>query len=161
MPFDELIERFTKEAPVATMVRALTANILSAEELNAIFRDSAVRQRESKLLFSMIVDLLSLAVSKAKRSLHAAFQTRREALGVSAKALYDKVQGVELPVTRELVRHTAGRMGEVLFALEPDRPSSLPGYEIRILDGSHLASTEHRLQVTRQIRGVRSLARCW
>lgn len=153
MVFDQLIGRFAKEAPVATMVRALMANILSVAELNAIFRESAVQQRESTLLFSTIVELLSLAVSKAKPSLHAAYQTRREALGVSAKALYDKVQGVELPVTRELVRRTAERMGQVLRALEPDRPAPLAGYEIRILDGSHLAATEHRLKVTRQVRG--------
>ena len=78
MVFDQLIGRFAKEAPVATMVRALMANVLSAEELNAIFRDGAERQRESTLLFSTIVELLSLAVSKAKPSLHAAYQTRRE-----------------------------------------------------------------------------------
>lgn len=153
MVFDQLIGRFAKEAPVATMVRALMANVLSAEELNAIFRDGAERQRESTLLFSTIVELLSLAVSKAKPSLHAAYQTRREELGVSAKALYDKVQGVELQVTRELVRRTAERMNQVLSALEPDRPSPLAGYEILVLDGSHLAATQHRLKVTRRVRG--------
>lgn len=136
------------------MVRALMANILSAEELDAIFRDSAVRQRESTLLFSAIVDLLSLTVSKAKPSLHAAFQTRREELGVSAKALYDKVQGVELQVTQELVCRTAERMGQVLSALEPERRLPLAEYDIRILDGSHLAATERRLKVTRRVRGA-------
>ena len=47
------------------MVRGLMANILSPVELNAIFRETAERQYESSLLFSTVVDLLSLVVSKA------------------------------------------------------------------------------------------------
>lgn len=154
MPWNAMIDRFAKEAPVATMVRGLMANILSAAQLNAIFHDKAERQWENELLFSTVVDLLSLVVTKSKRSLHAAYQTHREELGVSAKALYDKVAGVELSVTQEFVLRTAQRMQEVLAALDPDRPSLLPGYEVRILDGSHLAATEHRLQETRKVRGA-------
>jgi IS4 transposase len=154
MGWNALIDRFAKEVPVATMVRALMANILSAKELDAIFRDRAEQQWENQLLFSTVVDLLSLVVTKAKPSLHAAYQTHREELGVSAKALYDKVAGVELPVTQELMQRTAARMREVLEALDPARPSLLPGYEVRILDGSHLAGTEHRIQETRKVRGA-------
>lgn len=153
MSWNAMIDRFAKEAPVATMVRGLMANILSATELNAIFHDTAKRQWENELLFSTTVDLLGLVVTKAKPSLHAAYQTHREELGVTAKALYDKVAGVELPVTQELVRRTARRMQEVLVALEPACPSLLPGYEVRILDGSHLAATQHRIEETRTVRG--------
>jgi hypothetical protein len=113
MSWNTMIDRFAKEAPVATMVRGLMANILSATELNAIFHDRAEQQWENELLFSTVVELLSLVVTKAKPSLHAAYQTHREQLGVSAKALYDKTAGVELPVTQELVRRTAHRMREV------------------------------------------------
>src|SRR5436189_517570 len=116
MVWNAMIDRFAKEAPVATMVRGLMANILSAAELNAIFHDKAERQWENELLFSTVVELLSLVVTKSKRSLHAAYQTHREKLGVSAKALYDKVAGVELPVTQEFVRRTAQHMREVLVA---------------------------------------------
>jgi hypothetical protein len=130
MPWNAMIDRFAKEAPVATMVRGLMANILSASQLNAIFHDKAERQWENELLFSTVVDLLSLVVTKSKRSLHAAYQTHREELGVSAKALYDKVAGVELSVTQELVLRTSQRMQEVLAALDPERPSLLPGYEV-------------------------------
>lgn len=154
MSWNALIDRFAKEAPVATMVRGLMANILSTAQLNAIFHDRAQRQWENELLFSTVVDLLSLVVTKAKRSLHAAYQTHREQLGVTVKALYDKISGVELPVTQELVRRTAERMREVLVALDPKRPSSLAGYEVRILDGSHLAATEHRIKETRKVRGA-------
>ena len=154
MSWNALIDRFAKAAPVATMVRGLMANILSAAQLDAIFHEKAKRQWEHELLFSTVVDLLSLVVTKAKRSLHAAYQTHRAELDVSVKALYDKVSGVELPVTQELVRRTARRMREVLVAVDPHRPSSLAGYEVRILDGSHLAATEHRIKETRKVRGA-------
>jgi len=80
-------------------------------------------------------------------------QTRREELGVSVKALYEKVASTELAVIQELARRTAERMGEVLAALEPDRLGPLAGYELRIPDGSHLAATEHRLKEMRRVRG--------
>lgn len=38
-----IIERFAEQAPVATMVRGLFANILSPKELDVIFRYVAVR----------------------------------------------------------------------------------------------------------------------
>lgn len=65
MSFPALIAQFSEQAPIATMVRGLLANILSPTELNVIFRETAERQRESPLLFSTVVDLLSLVVSKA------------------------------------------------------------------------------------------------
>jgi IS4 transposase len=153
MSFDALIAQFSKQAPIATMVRGLMANILSRAALNAIFRETAEQQYESPLLFSTVVDLLSLVVSKAQPSLHAAYQTRCKELSVSVAALYDKTARVEPPVTRELVRRTGQRIREVVAALEPDQVPLLTGYEVRIVDGSHLASTEHRIEETRGLRG--------
>jgi IS4 transposase len=153
MSFNALITQFAKQAPIATMVRGLMANILSPTELNAIFRETAERQHESPLLFSTVVDLLGLVVSKAQPSLHAAYQTRRKQLRVSLAALYEKTARVEPAVTRELVRRTGQRMREVVAALEPDQVPLLSGYEVRIVDGSHLASTEHRIEETRKLRG--------
>jgi len=153
MSFDALITQFAKEAPIATMVRGLMANILSPAELNAIFRDTAEQQYESSLLFSTVVDLMGLVVSKAQPSLHAAYQTRRKELSVSVAALYEKVARVEPAVTRALVRRTAQRMREVVDALQPSPSPFFPGYEVRIVDGSHLAATQHRIAETRSLRG--------
>jgi IS4 transposase len=153
MSFDALMDRFAHEAPVATMTRALMANILSIPELDAIFGDCRQRQYEDKLLFSSVVGLLSLVVTKAQPSVHAAYQAQRKELGVSVKALYDKLAGVELPVTRELVRRTGERMLRVVEALDARRTSVLKGYRTLILDGSHLAASEHRLAQTRRVKG--------
>jgi len=153
MSFDAILARFAAQAPVATMVRAAMANILSPRELDAIFHDCRERQYQDTLLFSSVVGLLSLAVTKAQPSLHAAYQSQREELGVQAAALYLKVAGTELPVTRELVRRTAGRMAAVIEALAVPRESVLPGYRTFLLDGSHLAATDHRLKETRRLKG--------
>jgi hypothetical protein len=142
MSFDTLIAQFAKRAPIATMARGLRANILSPAELNAIFRETAERQHESPLLFSTVVDLLSLVVSKAQPSLHAAYQARCKELSVSA--LDEKTARVEPPVTREMVRRTGQRMREVATALEPDRVPLLTGYEVRIVDGRRLRQRSGR-----------------
>lgn len=153
MSFDAILARFAAQAPVATMVRAAMANILSPRELDAIFHDCRERQYQDTLLFSSVVGLLSLAVTKAQPSLHAAYQSQREELGVQAAALYLKVAGTELPVTRELVRRTAERMAAVIEALAVPREPALSGYRTFLLDGSHLAATEHRLKETRRLKG--------
>ena len=153
MSFDAILARFATQAPVATMVRAAMANILSPRELDALFHDCRERQYQDTLLFSSVVGLLSLAVTKAQPSLHAAYQSQREEFGVAVAALYLRVAGTELPVTRELVRHTAGRMAAVIEALAVPREPALPGYRTFLLDGSHLAATDHRLKETRRLKG--------
>jgi hypothetical protein len=153
MSFDAILQRFTQQAPVATMVRAAMANILSPRELDAIFEDCRRRQYQDTLLFSSVVGLLALAVAKVQPSLHAAYQAQREELGVKAAALYPKISHTELPVTRELVRRTAQRMAAVIEALGSPRQPALPGYRTFILDGSRLAATERRLKETRRLKG--------
>ncbi len=106
----ELLKRFTDQAPAATMVNATLDNVLSDAELDAIFRETACEQQEGELLFSSVVSLLQLAVLKSKPSLHAAYQSQHEELGVSVKSVYDKFGGTELRVTREPVRLTPRKM---------------------------------------------------
>jgi hypothetical protein len=152
MSFDSLIDRFTKQAPVATMVRVAVANILAPTELDAIFHDRRVRQYQDNLLFSSMVHLLGLVVTKASPSIYAAYKAHRESFTVSVRAVYDKIAGVELPVTRELVARTGRRIAAAVDAIRPPTPL-LPGYRTYILDGSHLAATQHRLKEMRAVRG--------
>ena len=151
---EALLQRFEVQAPVATMVRATMANVLAPAQLDEIFRDTAVQQREGELLFSSVVGLLHLAVLKTKPSLHAAYQSQHEELGVSVKSVYEKLAHVELPVTRELVRRTATGMRNVLEALGSPPREVLPGYRVRVLDGSHLRATERRLDEQRMLNGA-------
>jgi hypothetical protein len=148
-----MIDRFCQQAPVAAMVRAAMANVLSSDALDIIFEQSAQRQYRDELLFSSVVKMLALVVTKASKSLHAAYQSNREQLSVSVRSLYSKIAGVEERVCRALVRRTAAQMEQVCRELEPSRPSMLGDYEVRVLDGSHLAATEHRIRETRSVQG--------
>jgi hypothetical protein len=149
---DTMLDRFSQDAPVAVMTRALFANILSPTELDRIFKDCAERQYEGELLFSSVVHLLALAVTKQRSSVSAAYQQQKQEFAVSLTAVYDKLIGIELPVTRELVVRTAKKMSAVAEALGPLAPPLFASYETRVLDGFHLAGTEHRILETRTLR---------
>lgn len=64
-------------------------------------------------------------------------------------SLYNKLKGVEPQVARALVRESNGRLAPVIQALRAELPPLLPGYRVKILDGNHLAATEHRVKETR------------
>lgn len=98
-----LLDRFTKETPVAVMVRAMLANAWSDKNIDRIFRDTVVPQRQDHLLFSTVVNPLHLAVFKIKPSLHSAYISRREEIDITITAVYDKIAGAELAVSRQLV----------------------------------------------------------
>lgn len=154
MMIQTLLDRFTQQTPVAVMVRAMLANVWSDQKIDDIFRNTAVRQKDGDLLFSTVVNLLHLAVFKIKPSLHSAYKSRREEVGFSITAIYDKLAGAELTVSRQLVKQTADSMREIYDALGTPRRVILPGYDVRVLDGSHLRATEHRLDVHRMINGA-------
>ena len=79
------------------------------------------------------------------------YRARAETLGVSLRAVYDKLQHLEPGLSAELVRHTARSLGPVITAMSGERAAWLPGYRVKILDGNHLAGTEHRIGELRTI----------
>jgi hypothetical protein len=100
-------------------------------------------------LFSLVADLMGSVVCRVRPSVHAAFQARSDEIGVTIKALYDKLQGIETQVTRQLVRDTAARLAEIVDHAEGRLPAWLPGYRVKILDGNHLRRSERRLKELR------------
>jgi hypothetical protein len=144
----EIFDRFAKRAPVAVMARASLEFALEPHGLDALFARCADRQYERKLLFSTMVDLTSVVVCGVHPSVHAAYQALREQLPVSLTALYDKLGGVEVGTTEALVAYSAQRLGPVIDSLGAVE-HWLDGYRIRVLDGNHLAATDHRLEVLR------------
>jgi IS4 transposase len=149
MLLGEVFEQFAREAPVSVMVRATLENALNPRVLDQLFEDTAQRQYTRTLLFSSIVDLMSTVVCRIRPSINAAYQKRASLLGVTRKAVYDKLDRLEPEVAAALVRHTAAALEPVITAMGGDLPPWLPGYRIKIVDGNHLASTEHRLQELR------------
>jgi IS4 transposase len=149
--FTEVMDRFVEQSPVSVMFRGTLENAVTPELLDQVFASTARRQRPSELLFSSVVDLLGLVVTRGRRSVNEAYRAKKEQLTVSVTAVYDKLQGVETEVSRQMVRQTASRMARVADRLGANRQPLLPGYRVKIIDGNHLAATEHRIRELRTI----------
>src|SRR3954451_17788567 len=149
MVLDDIFERFAGQSPVTVMARAALEHALAPRAVDAIFEAAAERQYSRTLLFSTVVDLMGSVVGNIRPAIHAAFQAKAETIGVSLRAVYDKIDRTEPGVSAELVRHPARTLGPVIAAMGGERAAWLPGYPIKILDGNHLAGTEHRLKELR------------
>ncbi|MEA5595917.1 IS4 family transposase [Rivularia sp. UHCC 0363] len=145
-----LFDAFVEASPVSVMMRVLMERIFNSERMNHLFKTYSDRQYEQELLFSTTVDLMSVVVCGMYPSVHAAYQKKAVEISVSATALYNKLQRVELPVSRALLRETASDLQELLAHLNVESPSCLgKQYPIRIVDGSCLALSERRLKALR------------
>lgn len=153
MSSEALFQRFMEKAPVTVMVRSTLERVLSPAAIDAIFANSAVRQVESELLFSSVVELLALVVWRQRDSINQAYKHAQEDFEVSIRSVYNKLNGTETQVCRALVRETAQPLDAIVAALGPTRKAQLSGYHTRIIDGNHLTSTEHRLKA---LRGTKS-----
>src|SRR5512135_195749 len=104
MLLGEVFEQFAREAPVSVMVRATLENALNPRVLDQLFEDTAQRQYTRTLLFSSIVDLMSTVVCRIRPSINAAYKKHASLLGVTRKAVYDKLDRLEPEVDAALVR---------------------------------------------------------
>jgi hypothetical protein len=145
MILSEVFERFAEQSPVTVMARAALEHALPPAAVDALFEEVAEAQYTRTLLFSDVVDLMAMVVCKVRPSINAAYKKHAEALGVTRKAVYDKINGMEPAIGSALVRHVAAALAPVIDAMGGRKAPWLPGYRVRILDGSHLPGTEHRL----------------
>jgi len=146
---DSLFLRFVERAPVTVMVRSTLEFVLAPATIDAIFNKAAVRQHQGTLLFSSVFELLTAVVWRQRDSINQAYLHAHEKFAVSVRSVYNKLNGTETQVCRALVRDTAAPLAKVVQALGTKRKPQLAGYHTRIIDGNHLTSTEHRLEVLR------------
>jgi len=154
MLLSKVFERFVTKSPVTVMLRGTLEYAFPPECIDALFRTHAVKQYEDQLLFSSVVDVLSLAVMGNRKSVSTAYESAKERLNVSLASMYAKLQGVETQVSQALVRESASRLRPLVIEMRAQAPSLLPGYRVRILDGNHLAATERRVRETRSLHEV-------
>lgn len=147
----EVFGRFERKAPVSVMLRATMENVLSAERLDTIFENAADQQENKRLMFSTVANIMGLVACKIHPSVHAAYQAKKEEVGVTAKALYDKLQRMETNISRQVVLQTAGPMEEIIRKTGGVLPELVPGYRVKVLDGNHLRRTQRRLGVLREL----------
>src|SRR3954452_17933889 len=152
MILSAVFERFSQDSPLSVMAQGVMENALNPRVVDQLFEDVARKQFTHKLLFSTIVDLMSVVVCRIRPSIHAAFQARAETIGTTIDAVYDKLDGTETAVSAALVHTVAARLAPVIDAMKGARTDWLPGYHPRILDGNHLPGSEHRIKELRTLR---------
>ena len=145
----DVFARFIKASPISVMARGALENALSAEAVDALFAAKAERQYVRELLFSSLVNLMSLVVFRIRPSVNAAYQAMKDEVAVSVTAVYDKLDRLEPKLAAGLTEHTHERLAPVVEAMGGQFDPPVPGYRLRILDGNHLAATQRRLKVLR------------
>jgi hypothetical protein len=152
MFMSDIFQRFVEDSPVSVMAQALLENALPPSIVDALFEQHAQLQYTRDLLFSDVVNLMSLVVCCIHPSINAAFNKMADRLTVTKKAVYDKIDRVETSTSAALVRRTGTAFTGVIDALGGRKDPWLAGYRTRILDGSHLPGTEHRIAPLRITR---------
>lgn len=149
MLLGHVFDRFVERTPFAVMSRSLLERTLPPETLDALFEDTADAQYTRELTFSSVVDLMGQVVTSAFPSVRAAFLDKSFGISVSLTSLYNKLQGIELDVSAQLVAHTASQLQPLLEQIGGTLPEPVPGYPMHVLDGNNIAASEHRLGETR------------
>jgi len=143
--FGKVLQRFMDKSPVPVMVHVLLERVLRPEKLNAIFDRTAEKQYTKTLLFSTVFELMNLVIFKTFPSINAAYTEENENIGVSITSIYNKLNGISIETSAELVRETARDKSDIINALGGAGQPLLPGYRVKMLDGNCIEATEHRL----------------
>jgi hypothetical protein len=146
-----IFKKFVDNSPISVMARGIMERALNPEQLDQWFAQTAQKQYTKDLLFSSIFDIMAQVVSGSRRTVHAAHQASKEQIGVSVTSVYNKLNGIEINTSAELVRYAAGAVTPVIEALKGTRRSPLPGYRVKILDGNCIEASEHRIEELRLI----------
>jgi hypothetical protein len=147
----QVFDRFVTKTPVTVMLRGVLVRALAPEPLDRLFADTAERQYTRELLFSTTVDLMAAVACRIYPTVHAAYQDEKEKIGVSVRALYDKLAHMEPPLGEELVRHSAAQLKPLLRQMRATLPPLVDGYTTKVLDGNHLGASERRLKELRDV----------
>src|ERR1700684_540317 len=114
----KVFDAFIQKRPICVMAQAVVENLFQPERLDALFERTAEKQYQRTLLFSSVVELMHAVVLGAEPSVYAAYRRRRQTLGVSDQAIYNKLDGMELGLSAALVRDSAEQAALVIDELK-------------------------------------------
>jgi hypothetical protein len=154
MILGECFEKFIDRSPVSVMVRGTLERVFDPEKLEQVFTDHAVVQYTRELSFAQCVGLMSDVVFRIAPNVGAWYKAHQEEVPVTRQAVYDKLKRLELPIAAGLVEYSGRELGASLQQMPTAPPPLLSGYRVRVLDGNHLAGTEHRLGALRRYRAA-------
>src|SRR3954468_17110063 len=113
MILPDIFEQFTEGSPLSVMAQGAIEYALCEGELNQVFEQNAQGQYSRELLFSSVFDLMGVVVTGSYGSVCSAYKDLGQSIPVSLTSVYNKLQGIEPPVSAELVRYTVGRLQPV------------------------------------------------
>ncbi len=148
---DQVFDAFVEVSPVSVMFRGTLEKVFSSDRLNTIFEQNAKTQISGELAFSTCAGLLSLVTTRIQPSVHAAYRKNLQKVGVAIKSVYNKLNGIETTVSEALVRETAIDLKAIITQMDATLDGPLPGMDVRIVDGNHLAGTDHRIMELREL----------
>jgi len=154
MILGECFEKFLDRSPVSVMVRGILERIFDPEKLERVFSEHALLQYTRELTFAHCVELMSDVVFRIMPSVGAWYKAHHDEMPVTRQAVYDKLKHLELPTAAGLVAYAGRELGACLQQMPSPPPPLLPGYRVRVLDGNHLAGTEHRVKELRRYRAA-------
>jgi DDE family transposase len=154
MMLGECFEKFLNRSPVSVMVRGILERVFDPEKLERVFSEHALLQYTRELTFAHCVELMSDVVFRTVPSVGAWYKAHQDEIPVTRQAVYDKLKHLELPTAAGLVAYAGRELGACLQQMPSPPPPLLPGYRVRVLDGNHLAGTEHRVKALRRYRAA-------
>lgn len=146
-----IFEKFVEKSPISVMARGMVERVLNPKQLDLWFNATAEQQYTKDLLFSTVFDLMSQVVLGSHHSIHAAYQASRKDIGVSITSLYNKLNGIEINTSAELVRYAAKQVEPIMNQIGGTMRSPLPGLRIKLLDGNCIEKSQHRIEELRSI----------
>jgi hypothetical protein len=142
---------FVEQSPISVMARAMIERVLNPDQLNEWFDSTANQQYTKDLLFSSLFDIMSQVVHGSHRSVHAAYQASKEDICVSITSVYNKLNGIEIETSAQLVRYAAGQAAPIIKKLNGTNPDLLPGLRVKLLDGNCIEKSHHRIKELRSL----------
>ena len=124
----EVFERFTQGDTIPVMAQAAMENALSPRMIDGLFENVAERQYTRDLLFSSIVELMSLVVCGIQPSINAAYRRRPCPSMSRSRPSTARSTRIETPIGSALVGLSAERLAPVITAMGGGLTPFLPGY---------------------------------
>jgi IS4 transposase len=157
MPTEGRMEVALEISPVTVLVRCVLEWTFPDSRLQALY-EQAPRCWTRELTIQALFRLVTEVVAGARNAVHAAYQADQArphpSIPVSAEAVYGKLGRMPHEFGSLLVRASAEQLLPLVSQAQPREFPGLKGYRVRIIDGTDLGGTEHRLAVLRGIRAA-------
>jgi hypothetical protein len=127
MLLGQVFDKFVENAPVSVMVRGLLENVVQPGPSDELFERTAQSQYTDTLLFATVVDSMGLVACGFSKSPHGVHHEHPELFPVTLQAYDEKLQGIELPVLRQLVLASAAALAALVNELGGELPELIPG----------------------------------